>query len=670
MDISTSKMLLAASGGGAAAAAAAGPLYVDDVFSTYLYHGTQANKTITNGIDLAGEGGMVWIKARTDTRSHFIFDTERGVQKRLITNGTFSEATATNSLTQFNNNGFNLGDYGDTNKSGHDMCAWSFRKAPGFFDVVTYTGNGTAGRTVAHNLGSVPGMIIIKRTDTTDNWAVYHRSLGNSNGLNLDTYGAASSSPLFNNTTPTSTEFTVNNFGTVNASGSTYVAYVFAHDDASFGTDEDESIIKCGSYTGTGINWTPSAGPTINLGFEPQWLMVKRTDSNDSGNSAFHSWIIQDNMRGLNAPPHTSASGYNNLLFANLTAAEGKRGNGTSAANTQTQFLITPTGFTVQSSLTEFNGSGATYIYMAIRRPNKPPTVGTEVFAAAAGNGSSPEYNSGFPVDMALHRNIDYAGNWQTAFRLTNTRVFANLTNTESALGANNWDYMDQWGKDNATGTLFNSTSYFSWMFKRAPGFFDVVAYTGTNSNGTQAVSHNLEATPELIIVKNRSTASFGDWRIWSSHLSSQSHQLKFSTLAEEAPGSFRSQNDSSFTVGYTGINQTGVDFISYLFATLPGISKVGSYSGSSSAVDVDCGFTNGARFVLIKRTDQSGNWFVFDTTRGIVSGNDPALWLNSTNAPITNTDYIDPLSSGFTVTTASGDINESGGTYIFLAIA
>ena len=111
--------------------------------------------------------------------------------------------------------------------------------------------------------------------------------------------------------------------------------------------------------------------------------------------------------------------------------------------------------------------------------------------------------------------------------------------------------------------------------------------------------------------------------------------------------------------------------FINCLFATLLGISKVGSYTGTGNAINVDCGFTSGARFVLIKRTDSNGNWVLFDSTRGIVSGNDPYLRPNSTQVETTDEDHIGPLNAGFTVSASSGgDTNNSGASYIFLAIA
>ncbi len=118
-------------------------------------------------------------------------------------------------------------------------------------------------------------------------------------------------------------------------------------------------------------------------------------------------------------------------------------------------------------------------------------------------------------------------------------------------------------------------------------------------------------------------------------------------------------------------MNSSGENYVVYLFATLAGISKVGTYSGTGSNINVDCGFTAGARFVMIKRTDSTGDWYYWQTALGINSGSDPYLRMNSTGAKVTSYDYIDPLNAGFTITSsASADLNASGGTYLFLAIA
>jgi hypothetical protein len=201
----------------------------------------------------------------------------------------------------------------------------------------------------------------------------------------------------------------------------------------------------------------------------------------------------------------------------------------------------------------------------------------------------------------------------------------------------------------------------------------DVVAYTGTGSART--VSHNLGVVPELMIVKCRSTSPLS-WIVYATPLGNTSYVIIDSTGGTATSSTI--WNDTSptateFTVGSANAtNQNGQTFIAYLFATCPGVSKVGSYTGTAATLDIDCGFTSGARFVVIKRTSASSSpWYIWDTARGIVSGDDPYLQLNSTAAEVTNTDYIDPLSSGFQISsTAPAAINASGGSFIFLAIA
>ena len=131
-------------------------------------------------------------------------------------------------------------------------------------------------------------------------------------------------------------------------------------------------------------------------------------------------------------------------------------------------------------------------------------------------------------------------------------------------------------------------------------------------------------------------------------------------------------QTTTTFSIGYANqINITAGNYVAWLFASCPGVSKVGSYTGNGSSQTINCGFAAGARFVLIKRTDSTGDWYVWDTARGIVSGNDPHLSLNTTAAEVTTDDTIDPDSSGFIVNQLSAtNVNVSSATYIYLAIA
>ena len=210
-------------------------LYVEDVFSTYLYEGNSSTQTITNGIDLSGEGGMVWSKARTSTSAHGVYDTERGPSKEISTSSTVAESSD-NGITAFNADGYTMGNRHTTNSSGVDYASWTFRKAEKFFDVVTYTGNGVAGRTVAHNLGSVPGCIIVKRTNSSgSDWWVFHKGGTPNNYTRLNLSNAETSGTIiFNDTAPTESVFTVGTSSATNGSGNTYVAYLFASDAGGF----------------------------------------------------------------------------------------------------------------------------------------------------------------------------------------------------------------------------------------------------------------------------------------------------------------------------------------------------------------------------------------------------------------------------------------------------
>jgi len=623
------------------------PPDVEDVFSTYLYTGTASNQTITNGIDLSGEGGLVWIKGRTNAQSHGFFDTERGVNKALVSDANWAEFSY-QGVNAFNSNGFQVGYQNEYNQNTLDYASWTFRKAPKFFDVVTYTGDGVAGRTISHNLGSVPGMIIIKGIDSNYEWSVYHRGVDSTAPEDYylwlnHTSARADSAGYWNDTAPTSTEFTLGNNGNVNSAvGGTYIAYLFAHNDGDggFGPDGDADIIKCGSYTGNGS----TDGVTVDLGFEPQWLLFKdTTNSND--------WIIVDNMRGMVVDNDlANADAY---LRPNLSNQEGAS---TIVEPTSTGFKVQNNGWT--------DTSGANIIYIAIRRGTKVPESATEVFAPNFYGTSGYVGYLGAPADMHLlgYRN----GNSQNA--ITSSRLIqgnkALVTSSNAAEITSNSSWDNMLGVTPVGTTL---TTLISYTWKRARGFFDVLAYTGTGANRT--ISHNLGVAPEMIFFKKRSGAD--NWPVYLQSVGNTAVAMYLNeTYAAPVSTNIAWFNNTSptaseITLGFGGaVNQVSQTFVAYLFASLPGISQVGSASHSGTT-NVDCGFTSGARFVLLKRTDASGDWYIWDSERGIVSGNDPYLLLNSTAAEVTNTDYIDPLASGFTITS-----NFTAGDYIFYAIA
>jgi hypothetical protein len=229
-----------------------------------------------------------------------------------------------------------------------------------------------------------------------------------------------------------------------------------------------------------------------------------------------------------------------------------------------------------------------------------------------------------------------------------------------------------QFDLQNSFQLSYNNNNQARWHFRRAPGFFDVVCYTGTGSATT--ISHNLGVVPEMMIFKPRSSGS--GWGVYHVALGNNYYSPLEETTGKYGPNSTMFNNttptSSVFTVGTNAItNGSSVTYVAYLFASLTGVSKVGSYTGNGSSQTINCGFTAGARFVLIKRTDSTGNWVTFDTARGIVSGNDPALYLNSTAAEVTGVDGIDPDNSGFVVNQETTfNLNVNNASYIFLAIS
>jgi hypothetical protein len=618
-----------------------------------LYDGTGSAQTITNNIDLSGEGGLTWIKGRmAGGFSHYLFDTERGVTKYIRSNETNEEGTDSNTLTAFNSNGFSVGSANATNYNTGDFVSWTFRKAPKFFDVVTYSGNSTAGRTVSHSLGSVPGMIIVKTTNASDDWRVYHRGVDSSNPENYVMYlndtRARVDAPRWNDTAPTSTEFTLGSDSSVNGSGRTYVAYIFAHNnsDGEFGPDSDQDIIKCGSYTGTG------AKLDINIGFEAQWVMIKQTD-------ASRDWHLFDVMRGM--PVGSDAS----WLEANTSDPEAN--NAYMSAH--------PTGFTLPDGHPEVCANGGNYIYMAIRRgPLAAPDDATKVFEATTSLTGARQ--NGDTISTTLdHVDWHFARKTDTTFynynqaRKNGWKYLS--TNTEDAAATavlkqggdqNKLEYTGSWH-----GAHSNVIDYF---FKRAPSFFDIVCYDGSGSNRT--ISHNLGVAPEMIWVKSRSNSGLG-WMTYHSGTGATHYLMINSTGAAvdlDVIWNDTAPTSSVFSVGTGGsVNDSGKTYIAYLFATVAGVSKVGSYTGNGSTQNIDCGFSSGARFVLIKRTDVAEGWKVHDSVRGIVAGDDPFLELNNTNAENSSFDLVDPYSGGFAVNNFVG-WNASGGSYIFYAIA
>jgi hypothetical protein len=626
--------------------------YIEDVFSTYLYTGNGATQTITNGIDLSANGGLVWFKSRSQSTVHSLFDTARGVGRRLNSASTAASENISPGgygLNAFNSNGFtikdtSIGDY-EINGSSYTYASWTFREQPKFFDIVTYTGTGS-NATISHNLGSEPGCIIVKRTDAAgQNWYVYHRGASSGNKYLILNRTDTEDSGFF--WTPTSTTFNVSSTLGLTANGGTYVCYLFAHDAGGFGLTGTDNVISCGSFSCDG-----TGAATVSLGWEPQFILTK--------SSSFVSrWVLADTFRGL------FASANCNMLVPNTSEAE----------SPEAAARITSTGFTFLNG----NYASQTGIYIAIRRgPMKVPTTGTSVFTpiARAGTNSVANVTSGFATDLFINLNRDHLYFANNPFFDRLRGLFYSSSNSVAAESSGS-PFLTSY--DNTSVTLTNSglnsaaTTYITYSMLRAPGFFDEVCYTGTGSNRT--VAHNLTVIPELMIFKVRSTTD--GWQVYCSALdvTGGSYLLLSDSATAQTNGSTRftgAPTSTLINLATNGsVNGSGSTYVAYLFATLAGVSKVGGYTGTGALQTVNCGFTTGARFVLIKRSNSTGDWYVWDSARGISSGNDPYLLLNNVNAEVTGTNYVDTDTTGFKVTAAApAALNAVGGTYIFLAIA
>ena len=320
----------------------------------------------------------------------------------------------------------------------------------------------------------------------------------------------------------------------------------------------------------------------------------------------------------------------------------------------------------------------------------RTPTAGTSVYNGIAYTKTNTTPRDitgvGFPPDLAHYKGRSGGANSgidNNVFfdRLRGARSLITNNTSAEAAGAQEGTMLQDGIVTSAAGEMnYETGTAILHFFRRAPGFFDEVCWTYANTTN-ERVTHNLGVAPELIIVKSRNAVSAWPVYISTSALSSGGID-KYGFFNRDLPFSsntntWGTSNPTTTTFGLSPnlFFSAGQNLVAYLFASCPGVSKVGSFDGTGSPIDIDCGFTNGARFVMIKRFDDSGptsglDWFIWDSARGIVAGNDPYLRINSTAAEVTGTDYVDTYSAGFTVNGGAGAINASGGTYIFLAIA
>lgn len=647
------KALLAATSG--SGISGPGSEYVDDVFSADPYNASTAGttNTITNGIDYT-QGGMTLFKIRTTTGNWQVLDSTRR-DSSSFTSSLSANTTAIPIAPGGNSIAINAGAFtlssgdGLKNNPGAQYISYSFRKAQKFFDLTTYTSTGTA-QNLPHELNCEIGMVWIKRTDAVGNWCVWHRGSGNADaytGLSLNLTATAELGPssLYSNMTSSvfRTSQVTGGGSTLASSAGSYVAYLFAHDPSPTGK------IFCGTFTSNA-----SGVLSVTLPWEPQFILFKAVDGNVK-------WSLFDAGRGMT---------YGSTAIPYLDFS-------TSVENVSNTFTISP-------HAAGFNGTGFTtnntYIFMAIRRENKPVTDPALAFMPQlrTGTGSTTLVNSNsdpvksFSPDLILtrptasttgFRMYDRTRGPLTALTLATTVAAANVTSSVTG-----FDFYN--GFEVGTGAPNTGVSYINYLFKRAPGLFDIARWTGTGLDQNR-VNHGLRSQPSFVIIK-RITAT-GAWRATIGGYQS-SNSLGQGVINSNAAFAAPTVNGFNFTDTYielsTGadINASGGQYIAYLFGEVPGVSKGGTYVGNSSSTQtINCGFTNGARFVLVKPMSAVGDWVVVDTSTGIVSGGTESTYgLNIATVP-TALDLVDPSPTGFI---AKDTLNTVGVTYGYFAIA
>lgn len=632
-------------------------------FEVATYDGNGSTQTINLGVISTGVD-FVWIKRRSGAQSHAIFDSVRGNNNRLYSDLTNAEAT--DSLT-FSTSSIDIGNTGNLNASSEKFVAWcaslptdnasntngtitSVTKNNDFMSVISYT-QSTVSQTAGHSLSGTPEIVIRKRTDGASDWYV---------GVNI---GAINGYMLLNTTAAITSSFTSDSttFETAYLSSGTenWIAYAFR---------SVAGKCKIGSYTGTG-----ASGNTVTTNFEPAWVMIKRTDSTGD-------WIIFDSVRD------NDAGAISKYLLANTSASEGD--------SVGFQINTTVASFEPNDSNAQYNASGGTYIYMAIAKNpvRSPKTFDTELYT---GNGTTQNIamtniTDGVDFSWVKCRNSTPYHILQDSIRGTASQLFSNDTLAEETrtdrITAFNNSSIDV---GSYTDVNINTNTYVSWNFSlptdtasntagtitsvtKNNDFMSIVSYTGTGVNAT--VGHSLGKVPELIIVKDRNAVS--GWAVYNKTTGNTTY-LTLNATSTPVTLSSMWQNTTPtstvFSIGTDGwVNTNTNAMIAYAFASVNGVCKVGKYTGTGAAGNfVDCGFQ--PAFVMIKRTDSTSNWLLFDLDRSDGTNSTGNIYPNLSNAEDTASlgTALNFENSGFSHDSyTSSDFNALNGTYIYLAIA
>ena len=633
-------------------------------FSTTLYSNPTGTGEITidTGLDNTVKS-LVWFKNRdSSVANHKLYDTLRGPEQLLESNEVDGNQNNPNSLIEFLSNGVKVGSGSGLNSS-ENMVAWNFRAAPGFFDVVTYEGDGNPGLTVSHSLESTPGMMIVKGTETATNWAVYHKDTSETKFLVLnDTRVAQEMSSAWNDTAPTDTEFTLGDASFVNTSGKDFVAYLFA---------DTPGLIKCGEYDGGKADNT-----IIPTGFDVAFVIIKSSTKSST------NWVMYDDVREVN----------NSELNLGMLKPNASDIEDTSASFVQLR--DGDNGFKLVGTNSMTNRGGEKYIYIAVAKN----AMAGDFFPTGTLTADADK-------DSKLMTLTDVTGEWKPGLTAVNETevtetapgaddiVFTSnkpvaTSGTVNSWGSAEWELsVDSGFADKQTAsvqlqdvdveqgptnfTLEGDTEYWvrtkynsadpvvvsewsdSTKFKTAGGSsgadgnFSTTIYTG--NNGKQKLDTGVDNTSKsLVWIKWRGRTSGetdydhvlvdtlrGRYNFLSSNESIQEKETTDPYPVIE------SYDSDGVTLGYYNeSNNSALNYVCWNFAAAKGFFDVVTYDAGVTEVPHSLGVTPGV--IIYKSTDTSGNWIVMHK-EAAVGGNE--WWqsigvLNETNAWVPQNNY------------------------------
>ena len=653
-------------------------------FNIVLYTGNGSTQSITG---VGFQPDYVWIKERSQAESHRWFDSSRGATQRLFSNSTSAQSTASDSLTSFDSDGFSLGVSAGVNENSQSYVAWCWKanggttssntdgtitstaqvNKRGGFSILTWTGTGAQG-TIGHGLEDTPDVIISKRTDSTNNWSVYHKDLGLSHTsypnwiyLNLDAAeqnsGTAANHPYYQ--APSSTVI-YQNTGTsenTNVNAGQYISYCFA---------EKTGYSSFGSYTGNGSD----NGPIVNTGFEVRWIMLKNT-------TGTHSWLIYDASR-----PGTSVTG--DLLYADTDQAE-------NPLPPRVSFLTN--GFQIVTSNTSHNASGQTYIYMAFASdPSTAPVLAdsfsTSTWLGNSGNQSLTGY--GFRPNFVWIKNLDQ-GDAHMLFdsvRMVENYINSNLTSAQASSATSLLSFDSDGftlGGDGRTNT--GTINYSGWAWKansiatintdgsvqaivnaNTNTGFSIGRHTAPSSEQNYTIGHGLSQKPDMVLFKR--IDAVGGWYTWHKDLSQDDYYLYLHDNFDEAQltqdtrvwgqQAFTSTTISARSNYTVDVNS---DVIAYCFHAVSGFSDFGVYQGNGVSVGptITIGFQ--PDFVLIKNRTNTADWVLYDSVRGGTLKVSP----NTSTAEAT-VNGVNFLATGFSINGTDGALNGGASDFYIYA--